>query len=347
MTANAECARDFSPSPAFLYVRVRGTRAPDGGAPFAPAPARGRLRAVSDGPPSLAFDRAAHLRTDLGQLERALNDAESLIVPVWRDLTLVHDDERVARIEVGHARELLDKGELVWLGRMEGRSCFAVDVSQMDEPLDHPALEGDFKDLRFIGAALPAEDAALAAYARGILYWHTRQQHCGVCGTPTSPREGGHMRECRDERCATKHFPRTDPAVIMLVHDGDRCLVGRQRRWPTGMYSTLAGFVEPGETIEEAVTREVLEEAGVHIEHVRYFRSQPWPFPSSLMIGFMARAGSTEIDVGDDELEDARWITREQLADPKTHGFFVPGTFSLSGQLLQAFLEDRHDPAGG
>ena len=151
------------------------------------------------------------------------------------------------------------------------------------------------------------------------------------------------MRECRDEACRSKHFPRTDPAIIVLVHHGDRCLVGRQSSWPKGMYSTLAGFVEPGESLEQAVAREVHEESGVRITDVRYFRSQPWPFPSSLMLGFIARATTTEIDVQDDELEDARWITREQLREPRAHDFFVPGAFSLSGQLLDAFLNDAHE----
>lgn len=291
------------------------------------------------------FDRAAHLRSDLDHLEASLDDPRSLIVPVWRDLTLVHPEQRVARVALGDARDLLDAGELVWLGQQDGCAHFGVDVSALPEPLDHRALAtaGEFKDLRFVGAALPQQDAELAFYARGLLYWHRRQRHCGVCGAPTAPREGGHVRECRDEGCATKHFPRTDPAIIVLVHDGERCLVGRQRNWPKGMYSTLAGFVEPGESLEQAVAREVLEESGVHVADVRYFRSQPWPFPSSLMLGFVARATSTEIDVYDDELEDARWITREQLRDPKAHDFFVPGPFSLSGQLLTAFLEDEHD----
>jgi NAD+ diphosphatase len=124
----------------------------------------------------------------------------------------------------------------------------------------------------------------------------------------------------------------------MLVHDGELCLLGRQQRWPAGMYSTLAGFVEPGETIEEAVAREIMEEAGIAVDDVRYFRSQPWPFPSSLMIGFTARATSREIHLGDDELQDARWVTRQQIRDCRSHGFFVPGPYSLAGQLIEAFL---------
>jgi NAD+ diphosphatase len=285
------------------------------------------------------FERAAHLRKDIDALEADLRADASVLVPVWRDQSLIAG-ERVALIELARARELLDaSGELVWLGRLGTAGCFALDVSTLADPLQHRALAGagEFKDLRLAGAALPIDHAALAAYARGILYWHRRQQHCGACGQPTAPREGGHVRVCRAEDCATQHFPRTDPAVIVLVHDGDLCLLGRQATWPKGMYSTLAGFVEPGETLEQAVAREVEEESGVRVEDVRYFRSQPWPFPSSLMVGFTAKARTREIRPSD-ELEDARWFSRAELRAAREHGFFVPGRFSLAGQLIEAYL---------
>jgi NAD+ diphosphatase len=288
------------------------------------------------------FDRAAHLRKDVDFLERELRAGSSLLLPVWRDLTLI-ESGRLALLPLRDCLSLLELGgELVWLGKLGAGSCFALDLSPMTEPLAHPALAGaarEWKDLRFVGAALPAGEASLAAYARGIMHWHGRQQHCGRCGQGTAPRQGGHLRICRNEACATEHFPRTDPAIIVLVSDGEDCLLGRQRRWPKGMYSTLAGFVEPGESIEEAVAREVEEEAGVRVQDVRYFRSQPWPFPSSLMIGFMARAASRELRLGDDELEDAGWFSRAQLRAQKEHGFFVPGSYSLAGQLIAAFLE--------
>ena len=155
-------------------------------------------------------------------------------------------------------------------------------------------------------------EAALLAYARGLMYWHRRHRFCGVCGAATDSRGGGHVRRCRNADEPHEHFPRTDPAVIMLVtHDdlegrGPAALLGRQSRWPDGMYSTLAGFVEPGESLEEAVAREVREETGVAVADVRYQASQPWPFPSSLMLGFRARAVTTGIDVDQRELQDAR-----------------------------------------
>ena len=289
------------------------------------------------------FDRAGHLRKDVDFLQAELRAQQTLLVPVWRELTLI-DEQRLALLPLAEAAALLDHdGELVWLGRLGERSVFALDTSTLPDLLAHPAVRrGKLEDLRFAGAMLPAEHAMLAAYARGILHWHGRQRHCGVCGAPTAAREGGHVRVCRNEACATQNFPRTDPAVIMLVQDGDRCLLGRQARWPAGMYSTLAGFVEPGETIEEAVAREIHEEAGVTVTDVRYFRSQPWPYPASLMIGFFATATSTQIHVGADELQDAQWFTREQVrsaqARTSADGIFVPGRFSLAGQLIEAFL---------
>src|SRR3546814_482718 len=173
---------------------------------------------------------------------------------------------------------------------------------------------GVFTDLRRIGPLLERFEGSLLAYARGLLWWHQRHRFCGVCGHPTVSVKGGHQRSCTNQACAAPQFPRTDPAVIMLVHDGERCLLGRQRVWPDGMYSTLAGFVEPGETLEEAVAREVWEESGIQVRDVRYHSAQPWPFPSSLMLGFHAAAKSFEIVRNDDELGDAQWYTAEDLA---------------------------------
>ena len=190
------------------------------------------------------------------------------------------------------------------LGLVEERAVFAVDVSACEMPLEELAAGAalEFTDLRRVGPLLPRQEGALLAYARGIAYWHERHRFCGVCGAPTRSEEGGHVRRCTDAACGTTHFPRTDPAVIMLVHDGERCLLGRKSEWPKGMHSTLAGFVEPGESLEEAVAREVFEETGIHVTDVIYHSSQPWPFPASLMLGFHAKALSTAITVDPEEL---------------------------------------------
>jgi NAD+ diphosphatase len=182
-------------------------------------------------------------------------------------------------------------------------------------------------------------EGSVLAYARGMIWWHSRHRFCGVCGGPTESAEAGHVRRCLDAACATTHFPRTDPAVIMLVTDGERALLGRQKAWPKGQHSTLAGFVEPGECLEDAVAREVCEETGIRVEEVRYHSSQPWPFPASIMLGFTASAATTEIAVDTSELEDARWFERGWI---RRHGdddeFRLPRRDSIARHLIEDWL---------
>jgi NAD+ diphosphatase len=174
------------------------------------------------------------------------------------------------------------------------------------------------------------------------MHWHARHHFCGVCGYPTQSAEAGHVRRCTNPTCGASHFPRTDPAVIMLVHDGgDRVILGRQAQWPPGMHSVLAGFVEPGENLEEAVTREVAEEVGIAVTDVRYQSSQPWPFPASIMLGFTARALATDLQLSDDELETARWYTRAELrASPESESFRLPRRDSIARRLVEDWLAD-------
>jgi NAD+ diphosphatase len=193
---------------------------------------------------------------------------------------------------------------------------------------------------------------AMLAYARGLIHWHRRHRFCGRCGSPTQSRHGGHMRLCTNAECGREHFPRTDPAVIMLVTrpgldggpdggpDGGAVLMGRQKSWTEGMYSTLAGFVDPGESLEEAVAREVHEEAGIAVADVTYMASQPWPFPSSLMLGFRARATSMEIHINRDELDDARWFTRDQIARFGEAGLSLPRQVSIARWLIDQWLAE-------
>jgi NAD+ diphosphatase len=170
------------------------------------------------------------------------------------------------------------------------------------------------------------------------MHWHSRHGFCGVCGSPTLSASAGHVRKCTNPGCGSSHFPRTDPAVIMLAHDGERALLGRQKVWAKGMYSTLAGFVEPGESLEEAVRREVMEETGVAVGEVVYHSSQPWPFPASLMIGFHAEARSGTIDLVDGELEDAGWFTRAELRRFADQGKSLPRQDSIARQLVEDWL---------
>ncbi len=284
------------------------------------------------------FERAGLRRRDTGWIIERFADPASCFVPVWRNQSLVLEIEggepravvlaaaaAAALFAEGvAAEERLGRGDAVFLGVIEERAHFALDLSPFEAPLDlvrSPALAASgvadgavrFTDLRQIGAVLDRSEGALLALARAMLYWHARHRFCGLCGSPTRSEEAGHMRRCAAPQCATMHFPRTDPAVIMLVTDGDRALLGRSRHFPTGMYSTLAGFLEPGESLEDAVAREVREESGIVVGPVFYHSSQPWPFPANIMLGFHAEAATTEITVDYGELADARWFERGWL----------------------------------
>lgn len=261
-----------------------------------------------------------------------MSHADARAVPVWRDRVLVHASDasdaapRAATPAlVGLAPHVEPTATHSLLGLDGDVPVFAVDLSHLTEDaLDSVARDGavpgaSFVDLRRVGPALTLDDAALLGYARGIVTWHRRARFCGVCGSATEVQQGGHMRRCSNAECAAETYPRTDPAVIMLVeHRTDagvrRCLLGRHRRLPPGVYSTLAGFVEPGESLEEAVAREVLEETSVRISSARYAGSQPWPFPASLMIGFRALAATDAVHVDPEELDEARWFTADELA---------------------------------
>jgi NAD+ diphosphatase len=291
------------------------------------------------------LDRAAHLRRDPTWLARALADPESRLVPVFRGRSLVRFEGETARavaLSVGEAAGAPwlpdDPQAAPLLGLAGGLAHFALDLSPHDESEVRRKLGelGELVELRTTGAVLERADAALLAYARGLLHWHSRHGFCGVCGGETASRQGGHVRQCL--RCGAEHFPRTDPAVIMLVTHGDACLLGHQRAWPERMYSTLAGFVEPGESLEEAVAREVREESGIEVEAVEYHSSQPWPFPASIMLGFTARAASTAITLGDEELADARWFRRAELADPGNRPIQLPNPASIARRLIEDWL---------
>ena len=290
------------------------------------------------------LDRAGHRRKDPAWLAQRLEDASSRFLPVWRSnnliVTAAGGSPRGAFLA---RREIADAlGETVLLGVIEECAYFAVDLSHVEAPLDLlTATEPvEFTDLRRVGPLLARREGSLLAYARGIAYWHSRHRFCGVCGSATRSEEAGHVRRCTNAACNAQHFPRTDPAVIMLIHDGERCLLGRQRVWPAGMHSTLAGFVEPGESLEEAVAREVFEETGILVEQVAYHSSQPWPFPASIMLGFHARARSTEIRVDLSELQDARWFDRGFiLAHQDDDGFRLPRRDSIARRLIEDWLK--------
>ena len=298
------------------------------------------------------LDRASARRDDAAWMATRLADPEALLAPVWRSKSLlathgsgspeaVYLSGEAARA-LGLARGLADADGLAlpwaFLGLLQERAVFAVDLSHLDDPLPLlPPDIGAFVDLRTVAGALPGSDASVLAHARGVMHWRGRTKFCGVCGASCTPRSAGYTMLCTG--CGTQHFPRTDPAVIMLVTRGDRVLLGHSSRFPIArMYSTLAGFVEPGETLEEAVAREVAEEAGIVVGRVLYHSSQPWPFPSSIMLGFYAEGLTDEITIDGDELADARWFGRAELADPAAHDFALPRVDSIARRLIEDWM---------
>lgn len=270
-------------------------------------------RNVFEGSP---LDRLHPHREDEAYVRRVLRAEDTVVVPVRDRKSLVTSAERPSAVLLP-VRELskdpAEEESWTLLGVLDGRAHLAVDVSRWpEEELDGLVTDPcTWTDLHGIGALLDPREASLLAYARAILTWHGRRRHCGRCGGPTRIRHGGHARRC--EACGALDFPRTDPAVIVLIHEGDRCLLGRQAEWPEGLYSTLAGFVEPGESLEECIRREVREEAGVALASVDFHSSQPWPFPSSIMIGFTATTSGAPEPRPGPELESVRWFRRERL----------------------------------
>lgn len=213
---------------------------------------------------------------------------------------------------------------------------------ELDLPAEHDPAEltglpdARFEELRPLAPLLEETEASLLAYARALSFWRARHRFCGVCGARNLPIRAGHVMHCSNADCATDVFPRIDPAIIVLVTDGERALLGRQASWPPGRYSTIAGFVEPGESLEDAVAREVHEETGVHVIESRFHSSQPWPFPSSLMLGFMASASPEARPHGSSELEDARWFTRAEIASGTP---MLPPRTSISFRLIEHWFD--------
>jgi NAD+ diphosphatase len=287
------------------------------------------------------LDRVAHLRKDAAFVAQSLRNPATRIVPVHKSRNLVR------RGPTGWSAAFIDgdieltgiggESGYVLLGLFEGVAYFAAEI---EDPAVLPAAvlppDARFEDLRMIGGQMPGQEAGVLAYARGMSYWRHRHRHCGVCGAPNESANAGHVMRCTNPDCATDHFPRVDPAIIVLVSDGERALLGRQASWPQGRYSTIAGFVEPGESLEDAVAREVLEETGVHVLEAEYHSSQPWPFPASLMVGFSATAAATEVPRADEELEDVRWFSRDDIAAGMAG---LPPSQSVSYRLIEDWYD--------
>ncbi|TPG06381.1 NAD(+) diphosphatase [Rhodanobacter glycinis] len=294
---------------------------------------------------SLILDRIAERRDESAWItEQARStDARYMLLDAAGEAFMRRDREVLRWLDTGERDQWLGDLSHTLLGIADQRPHFllmlddAADVDSLEEILGARRM-----NLRSAGLQLPAQEAGMFAYAKGLSHWQRETRHCTRCGAPLQLVAAGHRAQCTNPDCARLHFPRTDAAVIMLVEHDGACLLGRQAGWPPGRYSTLAGFVEPGESLEDAVRREVAEESGVIVDDVHYHSSQPWPMPASLMVGFIATAVSRRIEMRDHELEDARWFTPQQIVNGIAEGSFVPSTaLSLSYQLLAHWLQLR------
>jgi NAD+ diphosphatase len=293
------------------------------------------------------LDRAAHLRADDQKLFAMEGQRDARAYVVHRDsLVMTHDtDGPRALLTIDEARKLGANPGTIFLGLRDGAPVFGMGIAAAAVEALLTRSDAAVTELRGMAmqGTVPPEQLSAIAMAKSMVSWHQRHGFCANCGTRTAMSQGGWKRDCPN--CKAEHFPRTDPVVIMLVTHGDKCLLGRQKQFPAGMYSCLAGFVEPGESLEEAVAREVFEEAGVRISSARYVASQPWPFPSSLMIGFTATAEPGEPVADPHEIDDVRWFTRAEVARfgeadrPGEGGLFLPRRDAIARRLIEDWLE--------
>lgn len=282
-------------------------------------------------------DRLKFAQADAEAVERAIADGNARLVPVWKSRCAVirGPSPGACLLPVGTGPlAAVGTDDMILLGEYRGLAIFTTEIESDSPP---PLADGaEFADLRLAAALLPHDEAGLVAYARAMISFRHRHRFCGSCGAATRPERNGRVMTCTNPACATEFFPRVDPAVIVLVTDGDRILLGRNSDWPADRYSAIAGFVEPGESLEDAVRREVFEETGIETGAMSYQSSQPWPFPRSLMLGFRADALSTGISLGDAELEDARWFSR---ADIEAGRPLLPFRQSIAYRLIQEWYE--------
>ena len=330
------------------------------------------MKSVSLSYTCMPLDRAGISRNSVKWHDQQLQREDTLFVPVWRYQHLVErGDEKIApelvMLNLQSVQGISENlTEAVFLGLddqggaqggvqggAQGRAVFAIDLSDQDELSVLRLKAGScLSDLRRIGPLMDAGKAAVMAYSRAMLYWHRHHQYCGKCGSGTVSQHSGHMRLCLNSNCGKEIYPRTDPAIITLVEnnpkpgESPKCLLGHSRRLPAGVYSTLAGFVEPGETLEETVVREVEEESGIIVGSVNYQASQPWPFPGSIMVAFRARAISSEITIDEEELDDVRWFSLEEVQqfgewEDENAEFRLPRPDSIARFLVDSWLADH------
>lgn len=292
----------------------------------------------------LDIDRMAERREDrlwIEETERAAS-TRFLILDSEGQAFVAPDGEQFAWMLPVMRSERFGDIPSTLLGLADGAAWFTLVLDEAHAAVFVELSHARRLSLRDAGLTYPAFEAGLFAFAKGITHWQRQMQFCNLCGAPMLVVASGHRAQCTNPDGPHMHFPRTDAAIIVIVEEGDACLLGRQRGWPEGRYSTLAGFIEPGESLEDAVKREVREESGVEVLHATYHSSQPWPLPASLMVGFTATAKSRAIHLRDDELEDARWFTADDIVQGMASGTLgVPPPLSVSYRLISHWLARR------
>ena len=287
----------------------------------------------------LNFDRASYLRETKDFSSLNISKIDLKVIEIYKENFNVkkfkNKSVKVNWIKNDKAISLIESGGLtIFIGKIKNVYYFAKEVVVSEEK------EKNFSDLRTLNPLLEDIDLALLTTSKGLFYWHRNNKFCSFCGASSIPDNLGHSRICTN--CNKRIFPRIDPAVIMLITHKNFCLLGRQRSWPEGMHSTLAGFVEQGETLEQAVERETFEEAGIKIKNIKYQYSQPWPFPSSIMLGYRAESKNKKLNINFDELEKADWYSKEFLrSSPENNSFRMPGRISIARRLIEEWLKEN------
>ena len=292
------------------------------------------------------LDRVHDRRKDAQWIAGRLSAPGALFVAVRQSKILVGDGgiPGPVLLKLDQLNGYAETDSTFFLGEENGHPYFAVEMNEKAPGAFGGT--GRFRDLRAVAPLLSGNDGALLAYAKTLVDWHGHNHFCGACGSPSEIRDGGQCRACLNPECGVVHFPRTDPAVIVIIRLGQKCLLARQKVWPQSMYSVVAGFVEPGETVEGAVVREVFEEVGLRVKNIRYHSSQPWPFPCSLMLGFTAEAEDERISLRDNELEDARWFGRGELQEAVENGVVkLSSPVSIAYSLIKDWFE-AEKPSG-
>ncbi len=298
---------------------------------------------------SSAINRHGDYRNNEKLLKNIIFEKNTKFIPFYKGKNLFREINQHIKPVIfnnNQIHEFFPNGirNTIFLGVANTLNYIGVDLSSPNQKFDLWLEENNIiiNDLRKYGPILDDIEASFLALSNGMFYWHSTHKFCGLCGFQNFPKEGGFVMKCSNEKCGKSHFPRTDPAIITLISFQDKVLLGRSPRFPDSMYSTLAGFVEPGESLEQALEREVFEEVGIKVKNIKYFNSQPWPFPASLMLGFFAEAQNEQMTIDYNEIEDAHWFSINELKSLEhpsiSGGFKLPRVDSIARRLVDTWI---------